>query len=153
MRKALVLFAIVFLVIGVGACKKGDKAADTSTPAVPVGKYADAIPVVEKFVTANENFVADLEKVASADDLVGALNKITATLKDLAPKMKEIGDKYPEFKTQENPPEEFKPVMARLETVMGKLMSAMGKAAPFMEDPKVQEAQKAYQDVMGSLDK
>jgi uncharacterized protein YoxC len=150
MRKAFVLFAVAFLVVGVVACKKGDKAADTATPVV-TGKYADAIPFVEKFVAANETFVADLEKVATADDVVAAMTKITATLKDLAPKMKAIGEKYPEFKTQDNPPEEFKPVMGRLEAVMGKMMAAMGKAAPFMQDPKVLEAQKAYQEVMDSM--
>jgi|GEM_PF-412889 len=156
MRKVIVLFAIAFLVVGVSACKKGEKAAEPSTtaavtPAAPVGKYADAIPVVEKFVTANEEFVADIDKVTNADELAAALNKATEKMKELAPKMKEIGDKYPEFEQMENPPEELKPVMDKLNAMMEKLMGAMMKAAPYMQDPKVQEAQKAYQAVMDSM--
>jgi len=156
MRKALVLFAVLALVAGISACKKGEKTADqaggtVTVPAAPIGKYADAIPVVEKFVTANEEFIADLEKVTKAEDLAAALNKVTEKMKDLAPKMNEIAQKYPEFAQMENPPEELKPVMDKLTGMMDKLMGAMMKAAPFMEDPKVKEAQAAYQAVMDSM--
>jgi phage shock protein A len=150
MRKALVLFAVVVLVVGIAACKKGEKAAD-QTPDKPAGKYAEVIPVVEKFVAANEEFIADLDKVTKAEELAAALNKATERMKDLAPKMKEIGDKYPEFEQMENPPEELKPVMDKLTGLMEKLMGSMMKAAPFMEDPKVKEAQAAYQAVMDTM--
>ena len=70
---------------------------------------------------------------------------------ELAPKMKAIGEKYPEFKTQDNPPAELKPFNDRLEAMMGKMMGAMGKIAPFMSDPKVVAAQEKYSKVMGDI--
>jgi hypothetical protein len=151
MRKWFALVAVVALVIGVAACKKGEKPAGEQAAATG-GKYAEVLPVVEKFVVANEDLAAALEKAASVDDVVAALNKTTETMKKLAPKMNEIGEKFPEFKQMENPPEELKPISDRMNAVMTKMMEVMmGKAAPFLSDPKVQEAQKAYNDVMATI--
>jgi len=154
MRKALVLFAVVFLVLGVAACKKGDKPAEPGQPSTPpaaTGKYADVFPVLEKMTAATEAYLNDLDKVQSADDVAAAMNKYTEAMKPLAPKMKEIGEKYPEFNNQENPPAELKPAMDKLTGMMGRMMGALGKVAPYAQDPKVVAAQAAYDAVMGSL--
>ena len=150
MRKALIFSAMVCLIVGFSACKgSGEKASEVVEAAV--GKYADVIPVLEKYIKANEDYASAFDSVKSADDVVAAMNKLTEEMKTLAPKMKEIGEKYPEFQNQENPPAELKPLMDRLTGIMGKMMGAMSKVAEYGQDPKVQEAQKAYQDVMSTM--
>ncbi|MCX6565191.1 MAG: hypothetical protein NTW38_01995 [Candidatus Aminicenantes bacterium] len=149
MRKTMILVLAVGLVVGLTACKKGGEAASDKYAAL--GKYAEVGPVMDGFIGANEAFVATLDKATSADDVAAALDAVTAKLTELGPKMKSIGEKFPEFKTQDNPPAELKPFMDRLEAIMGKLMGAMGKAAPFLQDPKVVAAQERYNKVMSEM--
>ena len=145
MRKTMILVLAVGLVVGLTACKKGGEAADSYAS---LGKYAEVGPVMDNFIGANEKFVEALDKAGSADEVAAALDAVSATMTELAPKMKAIGEKFPEFKTQENPPAELKPFMDRIEAIMGKLMGAMGKAAPFLQDPKVVAAQERYNAAM-----
>jgi len=146
MRKTMILVLAVGLVVGLTACKKGGEAAADKYAAL--GKYAEVGPVMDSFIGANEKFVEALEKAGSADDVAGALDAVTATMTELGPKMKAIGEKFPEFKNQDTPPAELKPFMDRIEAIMGKLMGAMGKAAPFLQDPKVVAAQERYNAAM-----
>jgi hypothetical protein len=149
MRKTMILVLAVGLVVGLTACKKaGEKAEATVDQYASLGKYAEVGPVLDNFIGSNEKFVEALEKAGTADDVAAALDAVTAKLTELGPKMKAIGEKYPEFKTQDNPPAELKPFMDRLEAIMGKLMGAMGKAAPFLQDPKVVAAQERYNAAM-----
>ena len=79
MKKAVIFATVVLFVFGITACKGGGG-----------GKYADVKEVLEKYVTANEKFVSALDNIKSADDVVAALNALTATTKELAPKMKAV---------------------------------------------------------------
>lgn len=148
MRKSLILVLAVVLICGVTACKKKGEEAATTTAAVDqyasLGKYAEVGPVMDAFIGSSEKLAAALEGAASADDVAAALDAATATLTELGPKMKAIGEKFPEFKTQDNPPAELKPFMDRIEALMGKMMGAMGKVAPYLQDPKVVAAQERY---------
>jgi len=145
MRKTMILGLALCLVAGIVACKKGggDYAA--------LGKYAEIGPTVDKFIAANEDFVAALEKSGSADDVAAALNAVADKMTELAPKMKAIAEKFPEFKTQGEPPAELKPLNDRIMAVMGKMMGAMSKAAPYMSDPRVQAAQEKYGQAMAGM--
>ena len=149
MRKTMILGLALCLVGGFTACKKGGEAgADTYAA---LGKYAEVGPVMDKFIGVNEDFIAALVKAATADDVAAAMNAVTEKMAELAPKMKAIGEKFPEFKTPDNPPAEMKPFNDRIEAMMGKMMEAMGKVAPFMQDPKVVAAQEKYSQVMGEM--
>lgn len=143
MKKALILCAVAVLVLSVAACKGSGTAGG--------GKYADAKEVLDKYIGANEKFTAALESANSADAVVAALNTLTGTMKAIAPEFKAIETKYPEFKNQDNPPEELKPLMTRLEAAAGKMMAAMQKIAPYASDPKVQEAQAKYGEAMALM--
>jgi len=147
MRKTFILGLAVCLVVGIAACKKGGVADSYAA----LGKYAEVGPVIDKFIGINEDFIAALEKAASADAVAAAMNVVTEHMAELAPKMKAIGEKFPEFKNMDNPPAELKPFNTRLEAVMGKMMGAIGKVAQFMQDPKVLEAQEKYNKVMGDM--
>ncbi|MCJ7610666.1 MAG: hypothetical protein MUP19_00255 [Candidatus Aminicenantes bacterium] len=147
MRKTFILGLAVCLVVGIAACKKGGESGSYAA----LGKYAEVGPVIDKFIGVNEDFIAALEKAVSADGVAAAMNAVTEQMAELAPKMKAIGEKFPEFKSMDNPPAELKPYNTRLEAVMGKMMGAIGKIAPFMSDPKVIEAQEKYNKVMGDM--
>ena len=149
MRKTMILGLALCLVVGFTACKKGGEAGADAYAAL--GKYAEIGPVMDKFIGVNEDFIAALVKAATADDVAAAMNAVTEKMAELAPKMKAIGEKFPEFKTQDNPPAEMKPFNDRIEAMMGKMMEAMGKVAPFMQDPKVIAAQEKYNQVMGDM--
>ncbi|MBN1938090.1 MAG: hypothetical protein JW843_00790 [Candidatus Aminicenantes bacterium] len=160
MRKTWILILAVVLVVGVTACgKKGEEAAkegvEKAEAAVDqyaaLGKYAEVGPVMDKFVVVNEKFLEALEKAASADDVVKAMDEITAATKEIAPKMKAIEEKFPEFKNMEEPPAELKPFNDRIMAMMGRMMGAMEKIAPFMEDPKVKEAQARYEEAQNLI--
>jgi hypothetical protein len=146
MKKTLILCVAFCLIAGVAACKKGggDYAA--------LGKYAEVGPTVDKFIAANEDFAAALEKAASADDVAAALNAVADKMSGLAPQMKAIAEKFPEFKAQNEPPAELKPLNDRIMAVMTKMMGSMGKLAPYMSDPKVQAAQQKYQAAMAGME-
>jgi hypothetical protein len=138
MKKAVMFVAVLSLLVGGFACKGG-------------GKYADAISVIEKFVASNEGLLKSLEGAKDAESVAAALNKATADVKELAPKMKALGEKYPEFKNMENPPAELKPAVDKLMAVAGKMMGVFEKIGPFLSDPKVQEAQKAYSEAQAGM--
>ena len=144
MRKFMILGLAVCLIVGLTACKKGGNAYAS------LGKYAEVGPVMDEYIGATEKFVADLEKAGSADSVAAALEAAAATMGKLAPQMKAIGEKFPEFKTQDNPPAELKPFMDRIEAVFGRVMGAMGKIGPYMQDPKVVAAQEKYQAAMAA---
>jgi hypothetical protein len=145
----MILGLALCLVVGFTACKKGGEAGADAYAAL--GKYAEVGPVMDKFIGVNEDFIAALGKAATADDVAAAMNAVTEKMAELAPKMKAIGEKFPEFKTQDNPPAEMKPFNDRIEAMMGKMMEAMGKVAPFMQDPKVIAAQEKYNQVMSDM--
>ena len=149
MRKTFILSLAVYLTIGIMACKKGGEAGADSYAAL--GKYAEIGPVLDKFIGAHEDYLAALDAAKTADDVAAAMNAMTEKMGELAPKMKAVGEKFPEFQVQGNPPAELKPFNDRLEAMMGKMMGTMGKIAPFMSDPKVVAAQEKYSKVMGDM--
>lgn len=115
------------------------------------GKYADAKKLMENFISATEDLVADLEKADDGKSVAAALTSYADIMKDVSVEMKAIAEKYPEIKDQKNPPEELKEVVKRMEEVMPKMMSAMMKLAKYAEDPDVMAAQKKMQEAMASM--
>ncbi len=135
MKRAVLFLCLTVLVLGLTACKGG-------------GKYSDVIKVMDKYVVSIEKFVAALDGAKSADDVASALDGLTAATKTLAPEMMDIETKYPEFKTQDKPPAELKPIMDKVMAASTKMMGAMNKVMQYAKDPKVQEARKRYQEAM-----
>ncbi len=142
MKKALLVFSVVVLALSFAACKGGGAGG---------GKYADVQKVMDQYVAANEKFAAAIDGATTADQVAAALNALTETTKGVAPELKAMEAKYPEFKNQDNPPAELKPLMDRLTAAAGKMMTAMMKIGSFASDPKVQEAQTKYQEAMALM--
>jgi hypothetical protein len=102
-------------------------------------KYSDVKDVVNKFIDAQDKFAATCKNLSSADDAVAALNDFTTVVEAIAPKMKEMSEKYPELKNKENPPEELKPLFDKIEAAGKKMSEAMTKMQPYQQDPRIQE--------------
>lgn len=90
-----------------------------------------------------------LNSAETADDIVKALDGYTESLKALAPRVKAMKEKHKDIDFKKNEfPEEFKEYEAKFKDIGPKLMAAMMKASKFMQDPKVQEAQKRFGEAM-----
>jgi hypothetical protein len=140
MKKALVFLCVAVLLVSVSACNKGGG-----------GKYGDVKKVMTKYIDATEKFATAMEGVKDADGVVKAIEAYTVVAKDLGPQIKGFEAKYPEFKDMENPPEELKPLVDRMQSIAGKMMGSMGKIAEFASDPKVQAAQAKLTEAMSSI--
>ncbi|MBN2345370.1 MAG: hypothetical protein JXO51_03195 [Candidatus Aminicenantes bacterium] len=115
------------------------------------GKYASAKSLMNKQIGIMEHYADAMEKANSAQEVAAALNAYAAEQKDLIPAMKKFQEQFPEMKDQAEPPAELKPEMDKMQQMMGRIMSASMKAAQYMQDPVVQEAQKKLGEAMAEM--
>ncbi len=138
-RKMTAWMVVGLLVAGALACGGG-------------GKYASAKSLINKQIAIMEDYADAMEKAGSAAEVAKALNAYAAGQKDLIPAMKKFQEQYPEMKDQKEPPAELKAEMDKMQQVMGRIMSASMKAAQYMSDPVVQEAQKKLGEAMSGVE-
>ena len=121
------------------------------------GKYADAKKVVEEMITVTNDFFNAVEAAEDAQAVAAAIDGYAESMKALAPKMKEMQEKYPELKDMkdEDMPAELQGVMKGLEESMKKMMSPEStiakKMMQYATDPVVQEAQKRMMEAMSAM--
>ncbi len=115
------------------------------------GKYAQAKKLINKQIDMMNDYADAMEKAENAQDVAAATNTYAAATADLVPDMKKFQEQYPEMKNQADPPAELKPEMDRMQQSMGRMISASMKAARFMMDPAVQEAQKKLGEAMSGM--
>jgi len=111
----------------------------------------DPKSVINDYFEVMEGFINGLEKAGSADDVAAAMEKFTAKMKELKPRMMALEEKYPELKkmsTEGKMPEEFKEFEGRMKELMPKMMGLFGKIAQYATDPKVVAAQKKFEEIM-----
>ena len=138
MSKTVAWAVLVLVVAGFAACGGG-------------GKYGAVKSVMGKQIAVMESFAAAMEKAGNAQDVAAALNAYAAEQKDLMPEMMDLQKKYPELATQKEPPAELKAEMEKLQQIGMRVASASMKAAQYMADPVVQEAQKKLAESMASM--
>lgn len=136
--KLTVWLAVVLMIAGAVACGKGDK-------------FSSARDLISKQISIMNNYADAMEKAGSAKDVAAALNAYAADTKDLVPAMKKFQEQFPEMKNQAEPPAELKPEMDKMQAVMGRIINASMKAAQYMQDPAVQEAQKKLGEAMSGM--
>ena len=136
--KRMVWLAVVLLIGGAFACGKADK-------------FSSARDLINKQIDIMNSYADAMEKAGNAQDVAAALNAYAADQKDLIPAMKKFQEQFPEMKDQAEPPAELKPEMDKMKEIMGRIMSASMKAAQYMSDPVVQEAQKKLGEAMAGM--
>ncbi|HNX98191.1 MAG TPA: hypothetical protein PKK12_10965 [Candidatus Aminicenantes bacterium] len=138
MKRACSLVAAVGFVFTILACSSG-------------GKYGEAKTVLEKQVAGMETFVTALEKAGSSAEVAAAFTGYAETMKVLAPQMKALAEKYPDLKNEKEPPAELKPLMDQIQAISQRMAPATMKAAQYMMDPAVQEAQRKFMEAAASF--
>jgi hypothetical protein len=136
--KTMVWLAVVLVIGAMAACGKADK-------------FSSARTLINKQIDVMNNYAGAMEKAGNAQDVAAALNAYAADQKDLIPAMKKFQEQFPEMKNQAEPPAELKPEMDKMKAIMGRIMSASMKAAQYMSDPVVQEAQRKLAEAMTSM--
>ncbi len=111
-------------------------------------KYAEAKKLNLEYVSLVQEYIDELDKAESAQDVAKAMDKFAEGQADIFPKMVELAEKYPELKDRKNPPEELKESQKEAEEMGKKMVGTMVKIMPYMKDPEVREAQKRLQEAM-----
>ena len=136
--KRTVWLAVALMIGGAVACGGG-------------GKYGEAKALMGKQLTVMENFAAAMEKAGSAQEVAAALNAYAVGQKELIPAMMDLQKKYPELMAQKEAPAELKAEMEQMQKIGQRVAMASMKAAQYMSDPVVQEAQKKLAESMSSM--
>ena len=106
------------------------------------GKYDDAIEVNKDFIKITEEYTQDLEKAESGKAVAKAMDNYTEKFAKLAPKMKEINEKYPDIKNDKDVPAEFREMEEKVQQAGVKLAGSFMKILKYMTDPVVIKAHK-----------
>ncbi len=100
--------------------------------------------VMEKNLQIMEEFSRDMDKAGSASDVAAALDRYTQSLEALGPQILALQKSHPELARMDQDgsfPAEFKDLEEKFTAAGMQMMGAMMKIMPYMNDPKVQEAQ------------
>ncbi len=138
MKRFLMVLITIFVVVMLTGCGKAN------TPQAVVGEMLDSF----------DSYIDNMNSASSADDVVAAMDKFAAEMKDIAPRLKALQEKYPELKSGMKGgqlPTEFKEFEGRFKEMQPKMMGLVGKMMQYMKDPKVQEAMKKFQTSMDAL--
>jgi hypothetical protein len=115
----------------------------------------DPKSVMTDFFNVMDGFFADVEKAENADAIVAAIDKFSKGMKDVAPRMKKMHEKYPELKNMKDPsklPPELKEFEGKIKEMEPKFVGVMGKFMKYATDPKVQAAQQKMMEAMKALE-
>jgi hypothetical protein len=111
-------------------------------------KYSDLVKVDTEYLNAMDEYVSGMGKASSAKEMVTVINRYADKMKKLAPRLKEIRNKYPELKSTETVPEELKPILKKAEAMKEKMAASFMNMMKYMQDADVQAAQQRLQTAM-----
>jgi len=132
--KSTVVFFTVVLIAGFTACGGG--------------KYGDAKKVIARSNKMVEGFLTKMEKAESGKEVAAALKAFTKDMKEIAPEMKKLQEKYPDMANSQSVPPELGEEGKKMMEVWSKMGSVMMKIQQYADDADVQAAQKEFQNVM-----
>lgn len=115
------------------------------------GEYGEAIEVNQKFVDAMESYLDEVEKADSGSAVAAAINAYAEKVEKLAPRMKAVSQKYPEWEDRTKIPEALKPLTEKAENLSQRMAGSFMTAMQYMQDAKVQAAQQRLAKAMGMM--
>ena len=113
--------------------------------------YSDAVDINTKFVDAMESYVGDIDKAENADDVADAVEAYAQKMEELAPQLKAIAAKHPEWKDMGKVPEELKPIQEKAKQIASQIPNTFMKTMKYMTDPQVRDAHKRLQESMAKM--
>ncbi len=126
--------SIVFLALCIAACGRG-------------GKYADIKDTLNTLIDIQESYISSMEKAQNAKDVATAINRYTDGFFRIKPRLDSFGERYPELKTQKQPPEELKEIYDRLTQTGVKFVNTLPTLIKYRSDPEVQQARERLKGV------
>jgi len=115
------------------------------------GDQSDAIKANTKFVGAMESYVNAMDKADSPSAVVDAVDAYAREIETLAPELKAIAEKHPEWKDMRNAPEELKPIQEKAAKIAARIPATIMKTMQYMQDTQVQEAHRRLQETMAKM--
>ena len=116
------------------------------------GKYAVIKNLMSEQVKIFEKTTSALNKADNAEEVAAAIDLWSEGVAALLPKLKEHAQVLSELKEMETPLE-LQAVNTQLERVTREMSEAGAKIQTYMDDPKVQAAQKKLAEVLEEIDK
>lgn len=114
-------------------------------------EYGEAIEVNQKFVDAMESYLDGVEKADSGSAVAAAIDAYAEKVEKLAPRMKAVSQKYPEWEDRTKIPEALKPLTEKAANLSQRMAGSFMKAMQYMQDAKVQAAQQRLAKAMGMM--
>ncbi len=111
---------------------------------------SEAKSLMQQQVTVIETYVEGLEKAQSADDMVQTVDRYSADMKKLIPRLKAFHDKYPDY-DKDGIPKALEAELQRVEKASDRLPAAMMNSMQYMTDPKVQEAMQRMTEELSGM--
>ncbi len=130
MRKLFAVFPIVMVMFMTSCGSSG-------------GKYSDVKKFIDNMLSAQEEYIASVQKAGSADDVVKAVEVFGDRFQNIAKESIVLKEKYPDIaKWDKEPPAELKESFKKIEESNKKFQSIFmnEKIRKFMMDKKVQMA-------------
>jgi hypothetical protein len=110
--------------------------------------------ILEKFLITFETNCTDMVNARTANDVVSTLDKATAKMKEIVPKMNELTKKYPEIKDLQKGarlPNIFNEFEVRFALLGRKRIQAVGHAGVYFKDPKVEKSLEKFIEIMNEI--
>ena len=104
------------------------------------GKYGDVKDALNDLIAMQEDYITAIQGAQNAGDVAKAINKYTDKFLQIKPRLESFEQKYPELKTQKEPPAELKDSFERLTRSAEKLATASFSLMKYLGDPEVQKA-------------
>jgi hypothetical protein len=116
-------------------------------------KYADVKDLLAKQTNVFEEYIKACENVKNAKDVVVLINNFKEGFKALTPDLKTLVKKYGDLNKllKDNPPEELKPGLKKIEELSIKVAEVSMKLEPYAQDPEVLKAQQEFFKAMKEM--
>lgn len=111
----------------------------------------EAVEINNEFVGAMESYIKDIDKAGDAGDVADAIEAYAQKVEELAPQMKAIAAKHPEWKEMDKVPEELKSIQQKATQIASQIPSTFMKTMQYMNDAQVRDAHKRLQESMAKM--
>lgn len=112
------------------------------------GGVAEARRLQQEQIRSVEKYLAALDRADNAKAVASAIDAYADDVERLAPRMKRLLEKHPEWKQADRRPKELQAEDERAKAAFSKMAGAMFKAMPYMGDPEVRTAQERLMKAM-----
>jgi hypothetical protein len=113
--------------------------------------YSEVVEINTKYVDAMESYINDVENAENAGDVANAVEAYAQKMEDLAPQLKAIAMKHPEWNDTGKVPEELKPIQEKAQQMASQLPKTFMKTMQYITDAQVREAHKRLQESMKKM--